>query len=63
MVSNMDWMKIFLAIGIGAMILFMLPQAKRMLENSPKGSLQDWMGYIVPMAVVVVFIILLIKMV
>jgi len=45
------------------MFFFILPSAKKMVKNSPKGSISDWMGYIVPMAVVVLFIIVLIGMV
>lgn len=59
----MDWMTIFMAIGLGAMIIFMFPGARHMAKNSPKGSMQDWMGYIVPLLVIVLFIFLLIKLV
>jgi hypothetical protein len=40
-----------------------LPSAKRMVKNSPRGSSRDWMGFIIPMAVVVLFIMLLIALV
>ncbi|MCP4274971.1 MAG: hypothetical protein GY779_01310 [Gammaproteobacteria bacterium] len=59
----MDWLKIGSALFLLAMLVMLFPRAKQMVTNSPKGSREDWMGYIVPMAVVVVFIILLIKMV
>ncbi len=59
----MDWLKIGSALFLLAMLAMLFPRAKHMVLNSPKGSLQDWMGYIVPMAVVAAFIILLIKMV
>jgi hypothetical protein len=59
----MDWLKIVSAIFLIAMFFFILPSAKRMVKNSPKGSTSDWMGFIVPMAVVVLFIILLIALV
>ncbi|RLB68569.1 MAG: hypothetical protein DRH08_00420 [Deltaproteobacteria bacterium] len=59
----MDWLKIGSAILLIAMFFFILPSAKRMVKNSPKGSTSDWMGFIVPMAVVVLFIILLIALV
>jgi hypothetical protein len=45
------------------MFFFILPSAKHMVKNSPKGSASDWMGFIVPMTVVVLFIILLISLV
>ena len=59
----MDWLKIASAIFLVAMFFFILPSAKRMVKNSPKGSAGDWMGFIVPMAVVVLFIVLLIALV
>lgn len=58
----MDWLKIASAIFLVAMFFFILPSAKRMVKNSPKGSTSDWMGFIVPMAAVVLFIILLITL-
>jgi hypothetical protein len=59
----MDWLKIGSAILLIAMFFYILPSAKRMVKNSPKGSASDWMGFIVPMAAVVLFIILLITLV
>ena len=59
----MDWLKIASAVLLVAMFFFILPSAKRMVKNSPKGSASDWMGFIVPMAAVILFIILLITLV
>ena len=59
----MDWLKIASAIALIAMFFIILPSAKHMAKNSPKGSASDWMGFIVPMTVVVLFIILLISLV
>lgn len=59
----MDWLKIGSAILLVAMFFFILPSARHMVKNSPKGSTSDWMGFIVPMAAVVLFIILLIALV
>ncbi len=59
----MDWLKIGSALFLVAMIIFLFPRAKHAIENSPKGSMKDWMGYIVPMSVVILFIILLIALV
>ena len=59
----MDWLKIGSALFLVAMIIFLFPRARQVIENSPKGSMKDWMGYIVPMAVVILFIILLIALV
>jgi len=59
----MDWLKIGSAVFLLAMIVYMWPRMKHAVANSPKGTMTDWMGYIIPMAAVVGFIILLIKMV
>ena len=59
----MDWLKIASAALLVAMFFMILPSAKRMMKESPKGSSSDWMGYIVPMVVVALFIVLLITLV
>ena len=59
----MDWLKIGSALFLIAMIIFLFPRAKQVIENTPKGSMKDWMGYIVPMLAVILFIILLITLV
>lgn len=59
----MDWLKIAAGIALVAMFFMILPSARHMVKNSPKGSSSDWMGYIIPMAVVVLFIVLLIALV
>ena len=59
----MDWLKIASAVLLVAMFFYILPQAKRMMKNAPKGSSSDWMGFITPMIFVTLFIILLITLV
>jgi len=59
----MDWLKIASAALLVAMFFMILPSAKRMVKESPKGSTSDWMGYIVPVAAVALFIVLLIMLV
>jgi hypothetical protein len=59
----MDWIKIGSALFMLAMVIYLFPRAKHAVQNSPKGTLKDWMGYIVPMAAVVLFIIVLISLV
>ncbi len=59
----MDWLKIASAVALVAMFFLILPSARRMAKNSPKGSISDWMGFILPMAVVVLFILVLISLV
>ena len=59
----MDWLKIGSALFLVAMIVFMWPRMKHAVTNSRKGSMNDWMGFIVPLAAVIGFIVLLINMV
>lgn len=59
----MDWIKIGSALFMLAMIIYLFPRARQTIENSPKGSMKDWMGYVLPMAAVALFIVLLIALV
>lgn len=59
----MDWIKIGSALFLAAMLIYLFPRAKHAIENSPKGSMKDWMGFILPMGAVILFIILLIALV
>lgn len=59
----MDWLKIASAVALIAMFFLILPSARRMAKNSPKGNLSDWMGFVLPMVVVVLFIMVLISLV
>jgi zinc transporter ZupT len=59
----MDWLKIASGIFLVAMFLMLLPSAKRMVKESPKGTASDWMGYIIPMVAIVLFIVILISLV
>lgn len=57
------WMSIITAIVFGAFVLFMIPRAKEMIKNGPKGSSQEWRGFVIIIAVIVVFVFMLIKLV
>lgn len=57
----MDWMKIFSAILIVLMLVYLLPRAKDMLKNSPKASSNDWLAALIPLLLVIGFVFLLIK--
>lgn len=59
----MDWIKIGSALFMLAMVIYLFPRAKHAVQNSPKGTLKDWMGYVLPMAAIVLFIIVLISLV
>ena len=56
----MDWVKIGSALFLGAMLIFMFPRMRHAVKNSPKGTMQDWMGYIIPIIAVIAFVIFLI---
>jgi len=59
----MDWLKIGSALLLVAMLFFLFPSAKRAIKTSPKGSAQDWMGFILPLAAVIGFVVLLVVLV
>lgn len=59
----MDWLKIGAALLLVAMFFMVLPTAKRMVKEAPKGSSSDWMGFIIPIVAITLFIILLISLV
>jgi len=59
----MDWLAIGSAALLIGMIVFIYPRMKHAVANAPRGTMNDWMGYIVPLAAVIGFIILLIYMV
>ena len=59
----MDWMQILSALGLGAMLIFIYPRMREAVKHSPKGSMQDWMGFIIPLTAVIGFVALLVMMV
>ena len=59
----MDWMQIVSALALIAFIVILLPSARQMIKNRPKGSSSDWMSFIIPISAVILFILLLIKLV
>ena len=56
----MDWVKIGSALFLGAMLIFIFPRMRHAIKHSPKGTMQDWMGYIIPILAVIAFVIFLI---
>ena len=57
------WMQIGSALLIGAMLVFLLPRAKHMLQNSPKAGEGDWKAVLIPLVLLVLFVLFLITMV
>lgn len=59
----MDWTQIGSALFLLAMIVFIFPRMRNAVKHAPKGNMKDWMGFIIPLAAVIGFIVLLVKMV
>jgi hypothetical protein len=57
------WMEIGAALLMGMMVIILFPRARQMLKESPKGSTADWMSFIIPIACVVGFVVLLMNLV
>lgn len=57
------WMKLGTAALLIMMLIILLPRAKQMMKESPKGSSQEWMSALIPLALVAGFVLLLIMMV
>jgi general stress protein CsbA len=53
------WMKIGSAVLMGMMLVFLFPRAKQMLQDGPKGTSQEWITALIPLALVVGFVVLL----
>jgi len=56
----MDWLKIGSAVLLLGMLVMIFPSARHAMKNAPKGTMKDWMGYIVPLTAVIAFVVLLI---
>ena len=61
--GNMDWMETVSALALVMFIIILLPATRDMMRNSSKGTSADWMGFVIPVAVVLLFIMLLVKLV
>ncbi len=59
----MDWMQIISAFALVMFIAILFPATREMIKNSPKGISSDWLSFIVPLAVVILFVMLLVKLV
>lgn len=59
----MDWIQITSALFLAAMVVLLFPRAKQAIANSRKAEKGEWMSFIIPIAAVIAFVILLIMMV
>jgi hypothetical protein len=56
----MDWLQIGSAALMIGMLVMIFPRVRHAMKNSPKGTTQDWMGYVIPLVAVIAFVVLLI---
>jgi len=56
----MNWVQIGSALFGVAMLVFIFPRMRHAMKNSPKGTTKDWMGYLFPLGMVVLFVVFLI---
>lgn len=61
--GGMDWMKIISVIALVLMIVYLLPRAKQMMKESAEVENKDWMGVLIPIVAVVLFVVFLIALV
>jgi hypothetical protein len=57
------WEMVLLGILVVVVLLWFGPGAKTMLEQSRQAENRDWMGVIIPIVLVILFVFLLISMV
>lgn len=55
------WIKLLYAIPLVLLIIFLFPRARHMMTNSPKAGPGDWRSVLVPVAIVVLFVLILIS--
>lgn len=59
----MNWVTIGSAALMIGMLVFIYPRMRHAVKNSPKGTTEDWKGFIIPLAAVIGFVAFLIMMV
>jgi len=57
------WMKIGSAALLVVMLVILVPRAKQMMKESPKGTSAQWVSFLIPIGIVVLFVVLLMQMV
>lgn len=53
------WEQIFLAVLVIVLLIWMGPGIKASFERSRKAETKDWMGALIPLALVVLFVVVL----
>jgi zinc transporter ZupT len=57
------WMKIGSAVLLVVMLIILIPRAKQMMKESPKGTTSQWVSFLIPIGIVVLFVLFLMQMV
>ena len=57
------WMKIGSAVLLVAMLAIIIPRARQMMTQSPKGSTSQWVSFLIPVGIVVLFVLLVMQLV
>jgi len=61
--GGIEWMKILSAVFLIAMLVYLIPRAKQMMEISAQAENKDWKGVLIPLVAVVGFVVFLVSMV
>lgn len=59
----MNWITFGSAAFLIVMLIFMFPRMRHAMKNAPKGTNNQWLGFVLIIGVVGLFVMLLIKMV
>ena len=59
----MNWVTIGSAALMIGMLVFIYPRMRHAMKHSPKGTTEDWKGFLIPLTAVIAFVIFLIVMV
>ena len=57
------WMKIGSAALLVVMLIIIAPRAVQMMRESPKGTPAQWVSFLVPIGIVILFVLLLMQLV
>ena len=57
------WMQIGAAVLLVMMLVFLIPRARQMVKESPKGTPAQWVSFLIPIGIVVLFVLLLMQLV
>ena len=59
----MHWLNIVWIVLLLVLLFRIAPYVKQAVENTPKGSSSDWMGFVIPIVGIALFIVLLVWLV